>query len=347
MLLTGVALRVAGFLIAGLAVNVEMMFVGVILIGFAAALFSPAVEATLAREGVTLEKAGVVTRSRIFALDNSWSQLGALTGPVLGALLIPVGFAAVCITGAVIFAGIFVLHLIVLRDLEATRAVGPGERRPSMLSAWGRVLRNRTFVVFALLYSTYLAAYNQQYLALPVELRRATGSDELLGWFFAIVGVFVVALQGPVNRVASTWRTSTALVSGFLVMAASFLVVAAAAPFEVAGPAALAPALTFVLVLQLGMMIAVPISRDLVGTIAGDEDLGSYYGFLNSFGGLAVLIASTALGALLDAAETPGPAASVPWLVMAVVLVASAAGLGAQARRYADPRTSRTSRKTP
>lgn len=48
VLLVGVALRVVGFLVTGLATSVPMMFVGVVLIGFAAALFSPAVESLLA-----------------------------------------------------------------------------------------------------------------------------------------------------------------------------------------------------------------------------------------------------------------------------------------------------------
>lgn len=360
ILLTGVALRVIGFLVAGLATDVPTMIAGVILIGFAAALFSPSVEAALAVEGERLEREGLTRRSRLFALDAAWSRLGALLGPVIGALLIPIGFRTVCLVGAGIFALIFITHAIVLRGaqfrstaLGSTTAGGSsvveggdggevavGKRKifAPMVQAWSRVLRNRAFVAFALAYSTYLVAYNMQYLALPVELRRATGSDELLGWFFAVVGVYVIALQGPVNTVAARRTTAFAMRLGFGLMALSFALVAAFAPFALggwlAGWGALVPALLFVLVLHMGMMIAAPIARDFVGKLAGEKDLGSYYGFLNTFGGIAVLIGSILIGRLLDLAELPGAVAVVPWLVMAGVLLVSGFVLGRQADRF-------------
>ena len=122
VLLVGVAIRVLGFLVAGSATSVEMMLVGVILIGFAAALFSPAVESLLASGGHELEERGVCTRAHLFALDASYSRIGSLTGPLLGALLIPVGSSLVCHVGAAIFAGSFVMHLLLVPRWGGVRA---------------------------------------------------------------------------------------------------------------------------------------------------------------------------------------------------------------------------------
>lgn len=342
VLLAGVALRVAGFLVAGMATSIPVLVVGVVLIGFAAALFSPAVESMIATGGHELEKAGGPTRHRLFALEATWSRAGALLGPILGAILIPVGFPLVCFVGAGVFSLIFVLHAILLsrgaRLRSRPAAIGGDGGAAggviSMVSTWGRVLCNGPFMVFALLYSTYLVAYNQQYLALPVELRRATGSDELLGWFFALASVYVVATQNAIARLVAGWSRPVSLITGFGVMASSFAIVAAAAPFTVGSPLwSLVPAAVFLVTLHTGMMISVPVAKDLVGDLAGNRDLGSYYGFLNSFGGLAVLVCSVGLGRLLDGAEDPGPAAAVPWLVMAVLLAVSACGMFWQGRR--------------
>lgn len=272
--------------------------------------------------GAELEKQGVCTRARLFALDESYSRLGSLTGPVIGALLIPIGFSAVSFAGAAIFTGIFVMHLLLARRWEGVHSAGG-----SMTAAWGRILRNRAFIVFAVFYSTYLLAYNQQYLALPVELRRATGSDEYLSWFFVISAVFVIGLQTTVTKWAEKLSLGVAIGGGFGLMAFAFAIIAVCAPIPMEGWWALAPAVTMLLVMHLGMMIAVPIAKDLVGKLTGNKDLGSAYGFLNSFGGLAVLVGSIVVGATLDWAETPQLLAAAPWAIMTVLLLISAVGL--------------------
>lgn len=336
VLLIGVLIRVAGFLAVGFADSVASMLLGVILIGFAAALFSPAVESLLAIGGAELERENVVTRAHVFALNESYLRLGSLTGPLLGALLIPVGFSLVSFVGAGIFAGIFLLHLALASKWAGQTRV---ERTPAkyeqastqtssnMIAAWGTILRNRAFMLFVLMYATSLLAYNQQYLALPVELRRATGSDHLLSWYFAAAAIFVVLLQTRVTKFAEALPPTVALGGGFALMALAFFIVAACAPLQFNGWVALVPSAAMVLIMHIGEMLAVPIAKDLIGKLNHDRNLGSAYGILNSAGGVAVLLGSIGIGATLDWAETPSLAATIPWLIMTVLLTASAVGL--------------------
>jgi hypothetical protein len=117
-------------------------------------------------------------------------------------------------------------------------------------------------------------------------------------------------------------------------MAASFALVAGCAPLAPPpGAWALAPAVGMVLLLCIGQMVAVPMARDLVPRLAGERRLGAHFGFLASAGGLAVLVGSTGVGALLDRAAQPGPGAALPWLVLAVLPALSAVGLWLLARR--------------
>ena len=139
--------------------------------------------------------------------------------------------------------------------------------------------------------------------------------------------MFVIGLQTTMTAWAQRLAPSVAIGGGFALMALSFAVVAVCAPIEMSGWWALAPSMVMLLVMHTGMMIAVPISKDLVGTLTGNRDLGSAYGFLNSFGGLAVLLGSLGIGATLDWAELPQPAASAPWTIMTVLLLISAVGL--------------------
>ncbi|MGW0039928.1 hypothetical protein [Gordonia sp. NPDC003376] len=71
------------------------------LTGFAGALFSPAVETELARSSDTID--GSHARIDAFALFNAFGQIGAFTGPLLGALLLNVDFRTVAFTGAAVF----------------------------------------------------------------------------------------------------------------------------------------------------------------------------------------------------------------------------------------------------
>ena len=330
MLLVGVLIRIVGFLTVGLADSVMSMLLGVILIGFAAALFSPAVESLLASGGAELERNSIVTRAHVFALNEAYSRMGSLTGPLLGALLIPVGFSLVSFVGAGIFAGIFLVHVVLATKWTARQRLSSDNSDEPILSmrlGWVSILRNRAFMLFALMYSTYLLAYNQQYLALPVELRRATGSDHLLSWYFAMAAIFVVLLQTKVTTFAETLPSTVALGGGFTLMAVAFGIVAGGAPFDLSGWTALLPSVAMLPIMHTGMMLAVPIAKDLVARLNNDRNLGSAYGILNSIGGAAVLIGSIGIGATLDWAEQPAAIAAIPWLIMATVLFFSAVGL--------------------
>ncbi|MFC7327146.1 MFS transporter [Marinactinospora rubrisoli] len=331
VVLAGCAVRIAGFLVLASAGSLPTVLLGAVLTGFAAALFSPAVESELAEQGTVLERRGVITRAELFALFAVCGELGAVAGPLLGALLLTVDFALTCLVAAAAFVLILLAHL---RWLPRT----PGRHHHEPLFAgWGEVLGNRTFLVFAAAYSAYLLSYNQLYLALPVELLRATGGQGALGAMFALASLLIVAGQLPIAAWARTrLGTGRALLTGFGLLAASFAVVAVCAPAPPAdGPAALAPAAAFVVLLTLGQMLAVPVAQDLVPRLAGERRLGAHFGFLSSAGGLAVLAGSTVAGGLLDAARVPAPEAALPWALLAALPAAGGLTLWLLSRRTA------------
>ena len=246
VLLVGIAIRVLGFVVTGTAHSTFHIMVGVVLIGFAAALFSPAAETALAVSGRDVEKAGVMTRSELFGMDAFFSRVGALTGPLLGAELIDAGFHLTCFVAAGIFAFLFVSHLLLIPSVHT-------ESSSSMLTGFSSVLRNRRFLVFALAYSTGLVAYNQQYLSLPVELTRETGHADALGWMFVFSSVFVLTLQMPLTRLSRLTSSHRAICLGFALMALGFAVVALAAPLApLPGLWALTPAVAMLVLLHAG-----------------------------------------------------------------------------------------------
>ncbi|MFH9268220.1 MDR family MFS transporter [Streptomyces sp. NPDC017546] len=345
VVLAGCALRIAGFGWLAFAGSTATVIAAVLLIGFAAALFSPAVESEAAREAVRHERDTGAPRAHVLALFSAAGQAGAFIGPLLGSLLLLLGggFRAACLAGAVVFVAVLAGHARLMpradpvrtrkreqeRKREGAQGQGQGQggggaqapgavtrtARPER-SSWRAVFTNRPFLLLCLAYSTYLVAYNQLYLSLPVEVERATGSGAALGWLFALSSLLVVVAQMPLTRFsAHRIAPRTALVTGLVVVAAGF----AAVPLTPAGPGGLLPGAALVVLLTLGQMLLVPAARGLVPDLVEDRQLGLATGALSSVSGIAVLGGSAATGALLDA---PAP---VRWAALAAVPLAGAA----------------------
>lgn len=327
VVIVGCLLRVAGLIGLALAGTAWGAVAAVLVMGLAAALFSPAVEAALAREAGEVEAQGGPEQTRAFAQFTVSGEVGALVGPLLGALLLLWDFRIACWAAAALFGMITLGHLRWLPAREAQHRDEP------VLDGWSEVLRNRVFVIFALGYSGYLITYTQMYLLLPLEVRRATGADWPLGWLFAVSAVLVIVLQVRATVWAGTrLGAPRALGVGFLLMASGVAVMALAAPAGLQGLVGLLPSLAFVLLFTLGQILVVPLARQVVARLAGGRRLGAYFGVLSSVSGCLVLLGSTATGLLMDGTPSTGPGAGIPWAAAALVPLASWAGLRVLAR---------------
>ncbi|MGC5565851.1 MDR family MFS transporter [Streptomyces sp. FR-108] len=314
VVLAGCVLRIAGFAWLGYAAATWAVIGAVLLIGFAAALFSPAVESEVARQAVCREEAGEGPRTHVLALFTVAGQAGAFIGPFLGALLLAVDFRTVCVAGA----GVFVLVLAGHAWLLPQRIPGRAQVRSG--GGLRRLARNRGFLALCCAYGAYLLGYNQLYQLLPVEVERATGSQAPLAWLFALSSLLVVTAQLPVTRWAGRrLDLRRSMTTGLLLISAGFAVVAAARPAAWTGTAGLLPVAGYVVLLTLGQMLVAPAARAWVPDLAEADRLGLYTGALSSLSGLIVLLGSAATGTLLDTNLPP----AVPWLALAMIPAAA------------------------
>nr|WP_187079299.1 MFS transporter [Klebsiella pneumoniae] len=305
------------------------IILGACLTGVGGALFSPSIEALLARAGTHSQANGKRSRAEWFALFAVCGELGAVIGPVAGGVLSGIGFRHIALAGA----GIFLLALAVLFFcLPADGHTTTTRRRVP----WWTPLRQPRFVAFILAYSSWLLSYNQLYLALPVEIQRSGGPRAGSGaalYAGLAVDYHPPAPSRPLRRRMGAVRI---LPVGFLLLSASFASVAlfaAAPPAE--GWLRLMPAAGFVTLLTLGQMLLVPAAKDLIPLFAEESTLGAHYGALATAGGCAVLAGNLLLGHLLDQALIPSPQAVYPWLLLALFPLCSAVALRAICRPLA------------
>ncbi|BBC38889.1 Membrane protein [Streptomyces graminofaciens] len=316
VVLAGCVLRIAGFAWLGYADEDWSVIGSVLLIGFAAALFSPAVESEVARQAVVWEESGGGPRTSVLALFTVAGQAGAFVGPLIGALLLAVDYRVVCLTGAGVFVLVLAGHFWLLPQHI------PGRERVEVRGGLRGLLRNRRFLALCCAYGAYLLAYNQLYLLLPDEVERATGSQSALAWLFGLSSLLVVTAQLPVTRwAADRLDLRRSMAAGLALIAAGFAVVAVARPAEWTGNRGLLPAAGFVVLLTVGQMLVAPAARAWVPDLAVEGRLGLYTGAMSSVSGLIVLVGSAATGSLMDT----GLPAAVPWLALAAIPMASIA----------------------
>lgn len=332
LVVAGCAVRVVGYVALGVADSLPTLLLGAVLTGFGGALFSPALDALAAAgatgaTGVTGPGTGPGTapghgRLGWFAALSVAAEIGAVSGPLLGALLIDRGFLAVCLLGAAVFV---VLGVVLALALPPTPSGAPAVRTPIRWGAARELLAEPAFRGSTLAYAAYLVCFHQLYLALPREIERVQGRPSDIGLLFAYASVLTVVLQWPAVRLTRRWGTRTATRVGLLVIAAGFGLIAVQVPLA-PGPGwvRLVPAASWVLLLVAGQALLLPSVKAAVAYGADPEQLGLRYGALATVGGIAVVVTGPVLGATLALATSPSLAAAVPWVLPALPAVGAA-----------------------
>ena len=331
-MLTGCLVRVSGYLTLAMAGSFPLFLLGSVLTGMGGALFSPALESLVGTAEERRRGTGGKAPA-LFALLAICGEIGAVAGPLLGALLLGVSFSWAALAGAVVFT---VMTGVLWHSLPAEPprpAPDMGESAARLLPAarptegTAAMLQDRRFVAFAALYSVNLLAYNQLYFGLPIELGRIGAGPGALAGLFAVASLMTVALQWPISRLTTRIGAGRALTAGFILKGLSFGTMAVLTQFPATGIMQLLPPLLLVVGLCLGHMCIGPVAMPLVLDFARGRRTGIYYGLLASMGGCAVLLGNVVLGPLYAEAAQPGPAAAWPWALLAALTALPAVGL--------------------
>jgi hypothetical protein len=321
LITAGCAVRVSGYLGLALAADLPGFLLGAILTGLGGALFSPALQSLVAAADVRARATRRPGRPSLFAALVLVGEVGAATGPLVGAALLGHGFATTALSAAGLFTVVGVaLWCVIPAGAGRPAAADATTGRAAARDPWAAV-RDRRFLAYAALFAVDLLAYNQLYLGLPLELGRAGAGAGAVGSAFLAVSLLTISLQWPVALLARRIGPGRALALGFGTSATGFAAVALAAVVPPPAGAALAPVAVLIVCLTVAHMLVGPVTMELVPAFAAGRPIASYYGLLASCGGVAVLVGGSAVGALLDTAP------ALAWGILAALPVAAAVGL--------------------
>jgi MFS family permease len=332
VIVIGLALRSIGFLLFGLADTFWGVMLAAVLTGLAGSLFSPALRAYVAVH------AGP-RRAQLYAILNVCGQTGLVLGPLLGSALVPLGFQALSLLAAGGFTLLFAAQWASLPGGLGGGGEG-GAARQSVAATWLGVVRNRDFMRFALVMSSYFTLYNQIYIGLPLEMRRLTGGDQATGIIFLLVAGTAIALQGLVSaRFERRFGLARSIAIGMGVYAVGYVPVLLSALFAASAlsPAADLPALAIAaapvavsaFVIGIASLVVQPFANALIPRLAWEQAIGTHIGFYWMFTGITATIGNTLLGLAFDAA---GVLPGLPWISLIVAGLASAAGMALLSR---------------
>ncbi|MGP4020701.1 MFS transporter [Saccharopolyspora sp. 5N708] len=312
VIVAGCALRALGFGLFALGSSLSVLLLASVLSGLAGALFNPAVRAYLAQEAGD-------RRVEAFSLFNVFANTGSLLGPLLGGVLIAVGFRFSAVVAAVIFALLTVAQLAVLPVRRVQRPT------TSVFTDWRAVLTDRRFLAFTAALTGMFALQNQLYLLLPMQAERLTGTSGAVAAIFLVATVASLAWQVRITELLQRrWSRGRSIATGLALMGAGFLATALAATAAAPTPASgiwettgrLAPVLITAFVLAFGVMLAQPFVYELIPSFGRLALSGTYFGVFYLVSGVTAAVGNALIGWLTDLAGDEWP-----WLPSALCVL--------------------------
>nr|WP_246351496.1 MFS transporter [Deinobacterium chartae] len=315
MILLGLLVRALGFGAMAFADNYALLMASAALAAFGGALFEAPKSAAVA--ALTQPR----DRQRFYAALGVSSNLGMSLGPLVGSLLLGVGFANVALVSAacyVLSCGLVATMLPPVRISSGT----VGTRSGMQL-----VLRDRPFLLFIALLTGYWFMWVQLSLSFPLAAKELSGAASAVSLVFAVNSGLALLLQVPVTRVAERFlRPLQSLCLGMLLMSAGL--------GGVALSHSLAALVACVVLFSLGALLASPSQQTLTADLAKPEAMGAFFGVAALSLAVGGSLGNYAGGALHDLGSRSGLPA-LPWLASALIGVVSAAALYARFGRAA------------
>lgn len=306
LILAGCLLRTLGFAWMGFTDTLPVLLAAATLAGVGGGLFDAPKSAAITQ----VTPAG--HRTRMFSLTSLSGNAGMVTGPLIGAALLGLGFRTAALAAASVYLLAAVVLAATLPHLRPERGAGRS------LDGLRVAAQDTRFRRFTLVLIGYFILSTQINVAVTLKAIALAG-DSATGPLYGLAAGLAVVLQYPLLRAVERFLpTRAALVAAVALVGLSLGLMSLATSF----PALLA----CVALYSLGTMTVYPTQQTLTSRFAPPERVGSYFGFSAISLGVGGAVGSVLGGALVDAGARAGVPA-LPWITLAVIGLLTALGL--------------------
>ncbi len=306
LILAGCLLRTAGFAWMGFADSLGVLLAAAVLAGVGGGLFDAPKSAAITQ--VTREE----HRTRMFSLTSLSGNAGMVTGPLIGAALLGLGFRSAALAAASVYLLAALVLAVTLPHLRPQRGAGRS------LDGLRVAALDTRFRRFTLVLIGYFILSTQINVAVTLKAIALAGTGAT-GPLYGLSAGMAVILQYPLLRAVERYLpTRTALVVAVALVGLSLGLMSVATTF----PALLA----CVALYSLGTMTVYPTQQTLTARFAPPALVGSYFGFSAISLGVGGAVGSVLGGALVDTGARLGVPA-LPWVTLAVIGMLTALGL--------------------
>ncbi|GHD06290.1 MFS transporter [Zhihengliuella salsuginis] len=302
LLLAGCLLRALAFGIIAWAPDAPAFVAGVVLVGLAGALFSPAVDALIGR--IDAERRGhdggapARRGPAPFAALALAGETGGIIASLGAARFMPEHSVQLAAASAAVFvAAAVAVHRLIPRGVVVPPTPGARDAAAPPAGQEPAPADPVRVVPLAAACSALLAVYTQLFSTVPLALAEHGLDAGRMGAVAAALSAATLALQWPLSRLAERLGRCTAVMLALYVSTAACL--AAFAGQLYLDPAALPWAFCVVAVLVgVSMMLGTPSAQSL---IAGGSHRwrATRLAFLPTAGGIAAFLTTTATGAVV------------------------------------------------
>lgn len=252
-------------------------------------------------------------RTQMFSLSSVAGNTGMVLGPLIGAVLIGIGFQTAALMAASVYLLAFVLLLLTLPyippGLEAGRSATTGLKA---------AVHDRVFRRFTLVMCGYFLLTTQLNVAITLKAVELAGPGAT-GPLYGLTAGMAVLLQYPLLRYTERhFRVRVVLVVAVLLAGLALGLMGLVTTFW--------QLLAGVALFSFGSMLVFPMQQTLTARMAPEGLAGSYFGVAALSLGIGGAVGSVLGGTLVDMGKQLH-FELLPWLTFASISVLTALGL--------------------